>query len=106
MEITNPGDFARYCQERADDEELPEIVELAERWTDYSLSLQRQYGGHGQGTDEWIGYAYARMGAEGIEILPEQIVKVREVVSRFWAHSEAFDKWFKSKVIVVQSSNS
>lgn len=102
MDIKNVGEFVNYCQQHADDSELAATVELADRWTDFSDRLGRQYGGHGQGMDEWIEEAYKRMSADGVTISQDQLVQTHEILSRFWQHGEAFDKWFQSKVIIVQ----
>jgi hypothetical protein len=103
MDIKNVGEFVSYCQQYADDPELAATVEFADRWTNLSDSLGRQYGSHGQGMDEWVDEAYRRMVAGGVTISQDQLVQTHEILSRFWRHGEAFDKWFKSKVIIVQS---
>ena len=102
MDLKNIGEFTGYCQQHAEDADLPNIVEFADRWTDFSIRLERQYGGHGQGMEEWVEEAYRRMTADGVTIGQEQLIKTHELLSRFWEHGEAFDKWFQSKVVIVK----
>ena len=104
MDIKNIGEFAEYCQQHADDPDLAATVELADQWTGFSIALEQQYGGHGQGMEEWIEEAYKRMTArDELAMSQDQLVQTHEILSRFWRHGDAFDTWFQSKVIVVQS---
>ncbi len=100
MEINNLTEFTRYCQEHSDDPTLPETVELAERWTHLSSTLKRQYGGQ-VSEEEWIDEAFSRMPDIKNDATPEKLLPVHDVMTRFWIHGEAFDKWFRQKIVVI-----
>ena len=101
METKNLSEFATYCQEHAVHRDLADSVHFAERIANYSVDLARVYGGHGQGMDEWVDEAYRRIIADGEPISIPRLTQAHEILSRFWEHGEAFDKWFKSKVILA-----
>ena len=73
-------------------------------WTGAALSYHPGIGSaENADWNLWIEEAYKRMTADGVTISQDQLVQTHEILSRFWKHGEAFDKWFQSKVIIVQS---
>jgi hypothetical protein len=105
MDIKNLGEFVGYCQERTGDVNLGEAVEFAQSWADFSTRLAGQYGGHGESLETWIGEAHKRMGEDGVEVNHAQLLRTHEILTRFWkTGGEAFDRWFRSKVIIVSPS--
>jgi hypothetical protein len=101
MDIKHLGEFAAYCQQNAHDEELRNTVNFAEGWADMSVSLSSQYGGHGTSMEDWVQEAYTRLSIPEIPIGQTTLMQCHEILTRFWKHGEAFDNWFRSKVIVV-----
>jgi len=103
MEVKNIGEFASYCQEHAHNADLPVVMEFADRWTGLSVSMARNWGGHGEKMEEWIDDAYRDLAKSNEPLTSSQLLMTRDVLTHFWEHGEAFDKWFKSKVIVAQA---
>ena len=103
MDIKNLSEFAGFCQDNGADETFNASLAFAGRLADLSEVLDRQYGGHGQGMDEWVGEAYTRLQADELATDQKTLAQTHEVLTRFWEHGDAFDKWLTSKVIVVQA---
>lgn len=102
MDVKNLGEFAGFCQERAEDKELSTSVDFAEQLADLSVRMSMQYGGHGRGVGEFIGDAFSQLQANGMVVDQNTLMQAREVLTRFWEHGEAFDAWFSSKVVIIQ----
>lgn len=106
MDIKNTGEFAKYCADRAGDPELVNDVNFADQWAKMAEALNKQYGGHGGTVADFCYDAlkHVRGASPGSpQVTESRLRNSAHILSRFWARGEAFDEWFNSQVIVVQS---
>ena len=102
MEIKNIREFTEYCQERSEDAAFPRIVEAAAQLADASDVMRRGYGGHGQPHEEWIKLAYDRSDSDFQEFTKTNGGEVHAVLTRFWVHGSAFDRWYRLNLVEIE----
>ncbi len=97
MIIENLGEFASFCQENADDPDLPDAVAFAEELATSTEDLMTGFHyDFDRSIDMTFDYHKEHRGSEAGDML----LKAEPVLSRFWEHRGPFAVWFKSKVIV------
>ena len=98
MDIKNITEFAGYCHDATDPEALQTMLTYADQLTSICVDAQRQYGGD---INENLNFAFRELTKRGVEPDSKTLNQTHEVLTQFWTHGEAFDTWFKSKVIIV-----
>ena len=108
MDIKNLSEFAEFCQIRESRPEFLDAIGFAGKLANMAEAMQQQYGRRPGDMPGFIDDAWRNLtiGREDNHVSEKTMQTVQETLSRFWKHGEAFDEWFRTRVVVLAQNPS